>query len=556
MVTRREFLRSASWAGAAIALPGCNSDSDSVFAPGPATSATFRHGVASGDPLTDRVILWTRLTTEALGTIPVDWRVATDPALQNIIASGSTSTGPARDYTVKVDAILGERPGQTFYYQFQAGDTRSPIGRTKLAPASGVEHLRIAVVSCASYPHGYFNAYRTLAKRRDLDLVLHLGDYIYEYGNGEGQYGADVQAGGRKYAPEHEILTLEDYRVRHAHYRLDPDLQLLHQQNPFVTVWDDHETTNDSYRDGAENHNEGEGDWQTRKGWGQQAYFEWLPIREVVPGDNNRIFRTLPLGDLADLILLDTRLHGRELQPQGIGGVVIPGLPVSPVALDSADRQLLGAEQEAWFLERLRGAGERWKLIGQQVMFAQLKLPGTPNLPAVGGGVYLNGDQWDGYNVARQRIFDALKGAGGGNAINDFVVLTGDIHTSWASELSDDPNNPLTYNPLTGSGSLGVEFVAPSITSPGLPQLAPVQDAISLINPHIKYTDLEQHGYVLLDINPDRIQAEWWFVDDILAPSETEIFGRAFQVQKGSNHLAAAAEPAAPRSGAPEFAPV
>jgi alkaline phosphatase D len=548
--SRRDFLKRAG-AGAAVLgtapwLPGCSGANGG----NEAVSAVFRHGVASGDPLSNRVILWTRVTPAGEGSLDVDYEIATDPAFRSLVGQGRARTYGGRDYTVKLD-VTGLAPATSYYYRFRAGNETSPVGRTRTAPVGSVERLRVGVASCSSYAHGYFNAYRQLAARADLDVVLHLGDYIYEYGTAE--YG-DTRA----YEPDHEILTLADYRARHALYKRDPDLQAVHRQHPFITVWDDHETADNGYRDGANNHSEGtEGTWAQRRAWAIQAYYEWMPIREVEPGRPDRIFRSFRYGDLADITMLDTRLFGRDRQ----AGLTDAG------SINDAGRQLLGAEQRDFRAQALGGPA-RWKLLGQQVMFGQLRL-GLPELSAASGvpvpelqaafnqlpvvstgGLVINTDQWDGYRAERQRVFEMIAAAGGGNV----VVLTGDIHTSWAMDLSPDPNNPLAYNPLSGEGSRAVEFVCTSVTSPGLEEVAPVADAIRVANPHIKYVDLARKGYLLLDITPQRVNGEFWFVDRIDAAADGESFGAAFATLDGSQRLGAG-EQTAPRSGAPAPAP-
>ncbi len=563
-LSRRDFLRNTGLVGTAVAmpwLPACGgSKGGRDYLPTESDGSTdsravaYNHGVASGDPLTDRVILWTRVTPAQGGSLSVDWLVATDQQLTNIVAKGTAITTESVDYTVKVDPT-GLQPGTTYYYRFSCNGFKSPIGRTKTAAVGSPDRLRFAVVSCASYPHGFFNAYKRIAERPDLDAVIHLGDYIYEYGNQQGQYGANVQAGGRKYAPEHEMLSLEDYRTRYGHYRLDPDLQELHRQYAFINVWDDHESTNDSWEGGADNHNDGEGDWFARKAISIQTFYEWLPIREIEVGNPARIYRRFTYGDLVDLLMLDTRLLARSEQLPAT--VEPPGFPVGVFQhrgeyLDP-NRQLLGPSQEAWLANQLLSSSARWKLLGQQVMFGHLKVVGAPE--ATGLSQYLNPDQWDGYPIARKRIFDILSGAAGTAKINNAVILTGDIHTSWAMDITEDPNNPAVYNPLTGDGSLAVEFVTPSITSPGLPDFAVFSNVLPAENPHMKYIDLAAHGYVLLDITPQRIQSEWWYVDNILAPSKNERFARAFASADGANRVKSVAAPSEPRPNPPALAP-
>ncbi|MDP3857531.1 MAG: alkaline phosphatase D family protein [Stagnimonas sp.] len=554
--TRRGFLRRAGGAAALVLggpmLSSCgNSTAPAAGAgggPGPALETPFKHGVASGDPLADRVILWTRATPVAGEDIPVTVSVYRDAALSQLVGSASQTASAARDWTIKID-FAGLQPGTSYYYRFSALGFQSPIGRTRTAPAEGVQRLRFGVVSCSSYAHGYFNAYAQVAKRADLDVILHLGDYVYEYGNGE--YG-DL----RPYEPATEMLTLADYRTRHSYYkRTDPDLQEVHRQHPFICVWDDHETADNSWRDGANNHTEGaEGAWVDRKAYGQQVYDEWMPIRLPEPGNPDRIYRKFSYGGLMDLIMLDTRLHDRD-EPLGL-----PPLPPDDVA--DPDRKLLGPEQQQWLLDSLSSSTATWKFLGQQVMFGQLKVVGLPDLstqvpqlsliPIAGsGGQYLNGDQWDGYQAERSAIFNHLAE----QAIDNVVVLTGDIHTSWTMDLTPDPNNPVAYNPLTGAGSLAVEYVCTSVTSPGLEQLAPVQDAISLVNPHIKYVDLQQKGYMVFDVTPEQVLGEHWYVSTITERGGTESFATAFPVAVGSNRLGAASGASTPPANSPALAP-
>jgi alkaline phosphatase D len=501
-------------------------------------SPLFQHGVASGDPLQDRVILWTRVTPQSPRTVvAVRFEVATDPAFTQTVARGITRTDESRDYTVKVDPAR-LRPGTTYYYRFIAENETSPIGRTRTLPAGATPRLRIAVASCSNHAAGYFNAYRRIAERADLDLVVHLGDYLYEY-------GPNTFGNVRTPEPPNEMVTLSDYRLRHAQYKRDADSQAMHRQHPVVCIWDDHEITNDSWVGGAENHTEGaEGTWPGRVAVGLQAYYEWMPVRlpDVRPAINDprRNQRAFRIGDLVELVMLEERLSARSQQlpatvPTPFGnGFVQTGEFLNPA------RTLLGAEQEAWLATRLRTSAARWKFIGQGVMFAQLKLQGAPL--AVGGGVFVNSDQWDGYQPARDRIYDVLKGGNGQAPVDNVVVLTGDIHSSWAADLSQDPNNPNVagggYNGASGEGSRAVEFVGTSITSPGLSDPnGSTAGFLRSVNPHFKYIDLNQRGYMLLDVTPQRTVCEWWYVDTVVAPSNVQTFGTAFEVQFGSNRL-------------------
>lgn len=464
----------------------------------------FYHGVASGDPLTDRIILWTRVTPDSTvtGSITVNWQMATDTTFAAIVNSGTTTTDNAKDYTVKVDAA-GLLPNTYYYYRFEAMGAQSIIGRTKTLPIGNIDTLRFAVVSCSNFANGFFHAYDAIARRNDVDAVLHLGDYIYEGGG-----AAFIEE--RNHAPAYEILNLMDYRLRHSQYKLDPNLRCAHQQYPFICVWDDHETANNSWMNGAENHDPAtEGNWNDRKWAGTKAYAEWMPIRMPDVNDSLRIFRTVPYGNMADLIMLDTRLYGREEQS-------------NTTNTDTA-RTMLGKEQLSWFKQQLSSSQAQWKIAGQQVMMAPLRIANIP----------LNQDQWDGYPAERQKIYDYLQA----NNIQNFTVLTGDIHSSWANDL------PLAgYNGNTGANSAGVEFVTTSITSSNVP-FSVSQTLIEALNPHIKYSELTEHGYIILDINGSRMQGDYYFVSDISIPTYTENFASGWYVNAGESFLREATTP-------------
>lgn len=472
------------------------------------TLAPFYHGVASGDPLTDRVILWTRLTLDApADPVEVSWRIATDTLFQNTVRSGTAATHADRDYTVKVDAD-GLQPDTWYYYQFEHAGTRSLIGRTRTLPVGDLSRLRLGVVSCADYQNGYYHAYRDLAQRNTVDAVLHLGDYIYEY-------AANSTLLDRNHEPPYEIITVADYRLRHSLYKLDADLRLLHQQLPMIAVWDDHETANNSWTNGAQNHQpDTEGTWEDRKKAGKQVYTEWMPIRENSVADDE-IYRKFAFGNLVSLYMLDTRLEGRDEQ-----------VPATSPALNDPDRTIISEEQFAWLTTHLEQDSARWVVLGQQVMMA----------PLTAFGQILNTDQWDGYPAQRQRLHDFFQQ----NNQDNVVVLTGDIHTAWANDLPG-----AGYVSTTGANSVGVEFVATSITStkisvPGGPAL------VQSLNPHVKFVDLVQHGYFILDLSEEKAQADFVFVTDIKQPVFTSSVGPAWATQHGSRHLSAATVSVAP----------
>jgi alkaline phosphatase D len=538
---RRRFLQGLGGLSGSVLLPGCGS-SDTPGAQ--AGKLRFEHGVASGDPLADRVILWTRVTPETDGPVSVRYLVARDPDFAQVLISDSVVTDATRDYTVKVDPA-GLAAGTHYWYRFEAGDAVSPVGRTRTLPVGHVERLRFAFTSCSNYSGGLFGVYRRMAERSDLDAVFHLGDYFYESGS------SGVAGLNRGHSNGRETVTLEDYRERHAQYRSDPDLQAMTAQHPLIAVWDDHESTNDSWRDGAQNHTEGEeGVWALRKAASIMAYFEWMPIRVVDAADPQRIWRQFVFGDLVDLMMLDTRLYGRDEQ--------LGTPPLDPVALNDPMRQLLGVPQENWLTERLTTSVARWKLLGQQVMFAQLRLASLPDLALLGTTLAeellaINGDQWDGYPAARDRVFDAIERAG----VDNLVVLTGDIHSSWGNELYRDPGELVTLLDNTVGDpldlglikALGVEFVSPSVTSGGFPDgTTPLlQAALRVADPHIKYFEGQRHGYVLLDITHARTQGEWWYVDSILEADSPEQFGHALYTNAGENRLRTADGPTADR---------
>jgi alkaline phosphatase D len=534
-VSRRGFIAGTSALG--VAVRGFAHEDDRPGSRDPAVA--FRHGVASGDPLADRVILWTRVTTpNPSDFVRVAWRVARDARMRKVVCSGQVWTDASRDFTVKVDAC-DLKPHTTYYYQFFTKNAASPIGRTKTLPVAAARSLRFALVSCSNYPYGFFHVYGRIAERSDLDFVLHVGDYLYEYQNGAYGDGAPL---GRIPLPDREIVALSDYRLRHATYKSDPDLQEIHRQPPFITVWDDHESANDAWRDGAENHDPelGEGEWEARKRASIRAYFEWMPIRASALGPNGKIYRSFRYGTLAELDMLDTRLYGRDQQPAS---------PADTAVINDPARQLLGADQEAWLFDRLYRSQARdvqWRIIGQQVMMAQLS--------SNGGVTPVNVDQWDGYAAARGRLFQHIIDTN----IDNVVVLTGDIHSSWANDLAPNPYDPAAYDPATGRGAVAVEIVTPAVTSPGIedPQAA-AQTAAGLraISPHMKFIELNKRGYVVVDVNRDRMQADWYHVPTIREQTREQLLAAVFTCESGASHLQPAGSPLAAREDDAELAP-
>lgn len=517
-IDRRRVLKAAGVLGATAVvgprLTSCSDDpsSDGAIEPGDDTAAPrldttlFAHGVASGDPLADAVVVWTRITTENPDEIEVEWQVSNDADFSDIVARGLATTGSARDHTVKVD-VTGLDAATTYHYRFVSGGRASPVGITRTTPNSGVDSLRFGVVSCSNLGFGYFHAYRHLAERDDLDAVLHLGDYIYEYGE-DGFPSIDERV--RADEPLHEIITLDDYRTRYAHYRTDGDLQQLHAAVPWITVWDDHETANNSWRGGAQNHDPAtEGPWSDRLAAATQAYFEWMPIRDN-PGD--LLYRRVQFGDLVDLLMLDTRIAGRQQQS---GSVVVqaddPDLPTD----------LLGPEQEAWLETQLVDSAATWRVLGQQV---------TMGLWRAGDGVYANEDSWAGYPAARSRLLGFI----GDNDIDNVVVLTGDVHSSWAMDVTDDA---VPYDPATGEGSFAVEFVTPGVTSPSSPAIRTLVDGLRPNSPHLRWADGEHNGFVVLEVTPNEVRGTWYFLDGVGADDTGYREGPTYLARNGSPTL-------------------
>jgi alkaline phosphatase D len=499
-------------------LVGCSDGSDGdLFDSVP---AEFRHGVASGDPLTDRVILWTRVTPESAGRVRVGWEVSDDAGFANVVASGSGATDAEVDYTLKVD-VTGLAPGATYYYRFTTGNRLSPVGRTRTLPAGAVAAASFAVVSCSNYPAGYFNVYREIAAQ-DVDAVLHLGDYLYEYA--PGGYASDrAEEFGRVVEPANELLSLADYRTRYAQYRGDEDLQACHGAHPFFIVWDDHEIANDAWREGAENHDPSEGSFAERKLAAIQAWYEWQPVRPPAEIDEI-IYRRFRYGDLLDLLMLDTRIIGRDEQnsySEFVSGGMID-VAAARASFGAGDRSLLGDDQRSWLREQLSGSSARWQVLGQQVLSGRYHLP-APILealdPAIAGpdaieqgteavleavtakntpeaqrtpeqqalldsAIPYNLDAWDGYEFERDSLLSFAIDVG-----SKLVVLAGDTHNAWSSQLT------------TPDGRIaGVEFGCASVTSPGFEGVLGAGPAalftplVTTLIDDLKYADLSGRG--------------------------------------------------------------
>jgi alkaline phosphatase D len=535
--SRREFLRltGAVAGGLVVGFP--------AIVGAAARPAVFLHGVASGDPLPDRIILWTRVTPEPTavpgGTsgkaADVQWQVATDSAFRKIVREGSLKTDPTRDYTVKVD-VAGLRPVTAYYYRFLFKNATSPTGRFRTAPLANatLSSVRFGLASCSNFEGGYFSAYRYLAQRTDLDFILHVGDYIYEYGTGEYGPGPEI---GRVHDPLNEMVSLSDYRRRHAQYKTDPQLQALHAVYPFICTWDDHELADDAWQGGAANHQpETEGSFTQRRDNALRAYFEWMPIRPPTP--STRLFRGFQYGSLVDLSMLDLRQY-RDQQPTS-------GLDP---AKDDPNRVLMGREQTDWLKANLAASRAQWKLVGNPVMITPVDFRQPLQqeyLDAIGAltGVPFNVDAWDGYTDDRRELLEHIASA----SIQNVAFLTGDIHSSWACDV-----------PI-GSGStpsVAVELVGTSVTSDNyndllyLPERNPISLQAEAIfqagNPHVKYLELDSHGYSVVDVTAARLQMDWYYLSERTDPNATQRLAASYQVRSGTSSVEPAASAIARR---------
>ncbi|WP_260638329.1 alkaline phosphatase D family protein [Streptomyces angustmyceticus] len=503
----------------------------------------FQHGVASGDPLPDGVLLWTRVTPTASATpgsgrgpaTKVSWQVASDKGFASVVARGTLTTSAASDHTVKAD-VRGLRPATPYYYRFTVDGQHSPVGRTRTAPAADTAagNIRFGVVSCANWESGYFSPYRHLAARTELDAVLHVGDYLYEYKSGE---YPDFKYVVRPHTPAHELLTLADYRIRHGVHKTDPDAMAMHATHPVIAMWDDHEFADNAWKGGAVNHTpETEGPWAARMAAAKQAYFEWMPVRPSIAGTT---YRRLRFGTLADLHLLDLRSF-RDAQAKTGSG-----------AVDDPDRTITGRAQLDWLKSGLERSDTAWRLVGTSVMISQVAFGAVPAhllgpLAEILGipkeGLAVNTDQWDGYTDDRRELLSHLSDRG----IDNTVFLTGDIHMAWANEV------PLKAATYPADHAVATEFVVTSVTSdnvddflhvaPHTVSLAGVA-AIKAANRHVKWLDMDSHGYGVLDIDAERTQMDYFGISDKTDPNATSTLLRSYRTRSGTQQIERAQQP-------------
>lgn len=530
-ISRRDALMGTLAGG----LSACATSGQSFQTLTPKSSATFQHGVASGDPARESVVLWTRVTTKET-TIPVTLELAHDMAFEETIQRIKTETGPALDHTVKL-IPEGLEPGRTYYYRFIAGAETSPIGRTKTLPEK-TSRVKFAVCSCSNYPFGYFNAYDHIARQGDIDAVIHLGDYIYEY-SPEGYGGKVGKEIGRDHTPAKEIVTLSDYRKRHAQYKADPASRAMHGAHAFIPIWDDHETTNDSWYGGAENHQPDlEGEWPIRRSAALQAYYEWMPIRDPQPGKTREaFFRDYTWGDYLSLAALETRLMARSKQLSY--NDIIPGLK-SPEDIErfrrevlaDPSRELLGTAQLEYLDRVFRQSREQdltWRVIANQVIMANVVAPDlTPHaseemiselekewdqarafVEFTSLGLPFNLDAWDGYPAARERFYQLARE----HNVKDMIVLTGDTHEAWGNDLYAEDGT-----------KMGVELGTTGVTSPGASTyLGDAAFDYSLLlrreNRDVRFHDPLHKGYFTLTLNEDAGRVDYVGLSTVLRTS-------------------------------------
>lgn len=545
-VSRRSTLAGLAASSLIASVPG------RALAPDPRENSVFRHGVASGDPDATSVVLWTRLTAE--GGAQVRCQVARDPGFDTVVLEETLRTGPERDHTVKFLAS-DLRPGQTYYYRFWSGDTVSPTGRARTLPEGALDRLGIALASCSNYVFGFFNAYDAIASDAEVDFVLHTGDYIYEYGH-DG-WGDDVgRRLGRRHDPSHEIVSLSDYRRRHAQYKSDAGSQAMHAAHTLLACWDDHESANNPWTGGAQNHQpDKEGDWVARREASIQAYYEWMPVREPVPGRTRAQFwRAYEFGDLAMLFTLETRHTARAKQIDYLewADKLTNAEAVARFraeVLGKQGRRMLSPELEADLssaLARSVRGGQPWRLIGNPMPIARTDVPDVvalgilpdpfaENPPFEGDALEaaralawkgkwnlpFYPDTWDGYPWARERLYDLSRQAGAG----DLIFLTGDSHSFWTNSLKDAAGRPA-----------GLELGTAGISSPGDfmasgfgPEISPKLDAAFAEHvPEVDWTDNMHQGYVRLELTREAGQASFIAVDTVLSPVyRTHVIKRA-----------------------------
>ncbi|GGA46130.1 alkaline phosphatase D family protein [Sphingomonas psychrolutea] len=532
---RRSFLLTGSLGLGAFAVPGFAQNANVTTVRG------FTHSVASGEPGSDTMLLWTRYVPASGDSAELRVELSETPDFARVVSSGSQITGAWRDFTTKI-TVDGLTPNTRYHFRFVAPDgSFSPVGTTKTLPQGPVDRFRTATFSCSNMPYGFFNAYAHAAARDDVDLAIHLGDYFYEYKTGDYPAARD-QVAGRVPLPANELLHLADYRIRYASYRSDPDLQRLHQKVPMIVQWDDHESANDSWEGGAENHQADEGDWNARRAASIQAYREWMPV-------SDEPWKAYEIGTLATLFRTETRLLARTKQPD-----VAPLFKAAdPAAALKAFRDgawmdpgvtMMGSQQESWLAHAMAQstrAGQRWQVVGFGTIMGQTVMPQDATawlapdasaraknyiLAGVGAaklGLPFNYDSWGGYPAARARFLRGAQRLGA-----NLIVLSGDSHNAWAYDLAQDGK------------PAGVELAGHSVSSPGY-EAATATDpkviAATLVrgNPELKWCDTSRRGYMAMTLTPDRATNDWIMVDTIKTSTPAANIGHSTTIQRGRN---------------------
>lgn len=552
-INRRAFLK-ASLMGVGsvttlIALSGCSSnDDDDQQKIDNGFKTQFDHGIASGDPLTDKAIIWTRVTPQGTpSSVQVLVEVATDTNFTQRVLNETTTALASKDYTIKID-VSGLNANTHYYYRFSTEFASTATGQFKTLPINNVSNVKLAVFSCANYPAGHFNVYKAALELTDLDAVVHLGDYIYEYGMG-GYATEHAQELNRSLAADNanELLTLDDYRKRYALYRGDVNLQALHAKAAFIAIWDDHEVANDAYNEGAENHNADEGDYKTRQNAALQAYFEWMPIRPYVKDFTESLYRHFQFGDLVALYMLDTR-HEFRVKPLEYADYIDPMTGQLDqqgfiADLSNPSRDLLGQSQLNWLQTHMATSDATWQVLGQQILMTKMNIPAellaslanpsasiatqfqqladiktrqisrdpsltTTELARINTVAPYNLDAWDGYPIEREQILAIAR-----EFNKNLVVLAGDTHNAWAGQLTDMHGN-----------NVGFEFATASVSSPGLeyylgldqPTAKQFERGLTFLVEDLRFANITQRGFMVMEFNHQQAKSTWHFVDTIM----------------------------------------
>lgn len=547
-LTRRQVIKAVS--GAMILPVTCTHLANSKQ-----SSSVFRHGIASGDPEPTSLVIWTRIN-DINHTVDVDWFVATDEAFTNKLKQGKFRTDSSRDYTVKV-IVNDLEPGKRYFYKFEVNGAVSPIGQTKTLPMGHLEQLVLAVATCSNYPFGYFNAYDAIANDPTVDMVIHLGDYIYEYGV-DGYGGATGKRIGRNHQPSHELLSLDDYRKRHAQYKTDKGSIAMHARHPLIVIWDDHETANNPWMGGAQNHQSTEGSWEERRAASLQAYYEWLPIRDPVKSEErSNYWRHFKFGDLVSLITLESRHTGRNKQINY--SEHLPSINSKEQAqefiqsvLKAPNRNMLSKEMESFLKSEIKesvDSGRRWRVIGNQSVMAKSIAPNLDTLLSESSNNKLSWEQqivlrtkiqlgklglpsdldtWLGYPEARERFYKIAKDAGA----HDLLVVSGDSHSYWQNQLFDADRN-----------SMGVELGTAGISSPrsimqlGSEIMKSYDELYTANNEEIIWSDGRHRGFIRLQINHKTARAQFVTVSNVESPNYNTQIIRSVDIVKEDGTL-------------------